>query len=141
MKVNINKIDLIKNKIYSSSILKKNIYIKSNKINKNNLYTTLMVDPDAPYPLTPTFKYYLHLLVINNKEIIVDYLPPDPPLDSPPHRYQIIILEQSNYINKKKMNTFNFHERPNFNLDNFITKNKLKIVDEFEFKSYSHEIV
>jgi len=119
---------------------KKIKYIKTSQINrkpkiymsekeKNNLLTLLIVDPDAHYPDNPTEKYMLHNLVINNNEIIWKYKSPNPPMDSPPHRYMILLYRQSDIIKLDK----SINQRNKFDLKTFVKKYKLKKVDEFIF--------
>jgi len=104
------------------------IYISEKE--KNNLLTLIIVDPDAHYPDNPTEKYMLHNLVINTNETIWKYKSPNPPLDSPPHRYMILLYRQSNII---KLDTPIDH-RNNFDLNTFVKKYKLKKIDEFVFR-------
>ena len=127
MKVKINNILLEENKIYTTLQInrKPKIYMSE----KDNLLTLLIVDPDAHYPNNPTEKYMLHNLVINNDEIIWKYKSPNPPLDSPPHRYMILLYKQSNPIKLDKP----IAQRNKFNLKSFVKKYKLKKVDEFIF--------
>lgn len=62
------------------------------------MHTVIMVDLDAPYPESPYKSPYLHLLTINgydrDKETVVQYVPPSPPVDSKPHRYEIYLFQQ-----------------------------------------------
>ena len=88
-----------------------------------------MVDPDTPYPSNPTSKYHLHLLVVNSTDIKSTYKPPNPPDDSPPHRYQTFLYIQPKYISINSIDS-----RQNFDLDTFVKNNKLNLVDKFEFK-------
>ena len=129
MKVFVNDILLEENKIYTTLQInrKPKIYMSENK--KNNLLTLLIVDPDAHYPDNPTEKYMLHNLVINNDEIIWKYKSPNPPLDSPPHRYFIYLYRQLNPIKLDKP----IAQRNKFDLKSFVKKYKLKKVDEFIF--------
>ncbi len=130
MKIKINETELNSNDIYKSNFfLHKKPIITSNKKTNNHLYTTLIVDPDAPYPSKPTKKYFIHLMVVNSNDIKIDYYPPHPPVDSPPHRYQVLLFQQEQHIQ-----LLNSKPYPNFNLDEFISKYNLKLVDEFEFK-------
>lgn len=130
MKVKLNGTELNTNTIYTSEFFAhKKPVITSNKKTNKHLFTTLIVDPDAPYPLKPKFKYYIHLMVVNSSDIKIDYYPPHPPADSPPHRYQILLFEQEKYIQIPNSKPY-----PNFDLDDFILKYNLVLVDEFEFK-------
>ena len=67
-----------------------------------NKHTVIMVDLDAPYPENSYKSPYLHLLTINeyngDKETIVRYIPPSPPVDSKPHRYKIYLFQQTRRI-------------------------------------------
>ena len=129
MKVKINDIFLQENKIYTTSQIntKPNIYISEKE--KNNLLTLIIVDPDAHYPHNPTEKYMIHNLVVNTNEIIWKYKSPNPPLDSPPHRYFILLYRQSNIIKLDK----SINQRNKFDLNTFVKKYKLKKIDEFVF--------
>lgn len=130
MKVKLNGTELNTNTIYSSDFFShKKPIITSNKKNNEYLYTTLIVDPDAPYPSDPKFKYFIHLMVVNSADIKIDYYPPHPPPDSSPHRYQILLFRQEKYIQISSSKPY-----PNFDLDNFVSKHNLVLVDEFEFK-------
>jgi phosphatidylethanolamine-binding protein (PEBP) family uncharacterized protein len=129
MKVKINDILLRENKVYTTQQINRKPKISISEKEKNNLLTLIMVDPDAHYPDNPTEKYMLHNLVINTNETIWKYKSPNPPLDSPPHRYMILLYRQSNTI--KLDETVN--QRNKFNLNAFVKKYKLKKIDEFVF--------
>jgi phosphatidylethanolamine-binding protein (PEBP) family uncharacterized protein len=133
MKVKVNDIFLQENKIYTTLQINKKpkIYISESELEKekNNLLTLLIVDPDAHYPDNPTEKYMIHNLVINTNETIWKYKSPNPPLDSPPHRYFIFVYRQSNIIKLDKPIT----QRNKFNLNAFVKTHKLKKIDEFVF--------
>ena len=130
MKITIDGTELDSNTIYKSNFfLYKKPIIKSTKKNNEYLYTTLIVDPDAPYPSNPTKKYFIHLMVVNSKEIKIDYYPPHPPVDSEAHRYQVLLYQQKNYIKIENSEPY-----PNFDLDGFVSKYNLELVDKFEFR-------
>lgn len=129
MKVKINDILLRENKIYTTRQINRKPKISISEKEKNNLLTLIIVDPDAHYPDNPTEKYMLHNLVINTNETIWKYKSPNPPLDSPPHRYFILLYRQSNII--KLDETIN--QRNKFDLNTFVKKYKLKKIDEFVF--------
>ncbi len=129
MKVKINNIEILDGKTYTCDMLKNNKpYINSDMVKKNELYTIIIVDPDAPYPSNPTKKYFLHLLVINSKETKVEYTEPNPPFNSPAHRYMILL-----FLQKEKITINDIENRSNFYLDIFIKKNNLKLVDKLTF--------
>lgn len=133
MKVFVNNILLQENKIYTTLQInrKPKIIISDTEKEKynNNLLTLLIVDPDAHYPSNPTEKYMLHNMVINNNETIWKYKSPNPPMDSGPHRYFILIYKQSNRIKLDKP----IAQRNKFDLESFVKKYGLKKVDEFIF--------
>lgn len=93
MKIKINEEKLEQNIIYNRDFfLHLKPIITSNNTNKKYLYTTLIVDPDAPYPSNPIYKYHLHLMIVNSSDIIINYYPPNPPIDSAPHRYYVLLF-------------------------------------------------
>ena len=110
MKVKINNILLEENKIYTTLQInrKPKIYmsVQEKEKYKDKLLTLLIVDPDAHYPSNPTEKYMLHNMVINNDEIVWRYKSPNPPLDSPPHRYFILLYKQSSRIKLDKISFY-----------------------------------
>ena len=129
MKVKINDISLRENKIYTTQQINRKPKIFISEKENNNLLTLIIVDPDAHYPDNPTEKYMLHNLVINNNETIWKYKSPNPPLDSPPHRYMILLYRQSNIIKLDAP----INHRNKFDLNAFVKKYKLKKIDEFVF--------
>jgi phosphatidylethanolamine-binding protein (PEBP) family uncharacterized protein len=130
MKVKINDTVLQQNKTYTTLQINRKPEISISEKEKNNLLTLIIVDPDAHYPDNPIEKYMLHNLVINNNETIWKYKSPNPPLDSPPHRYFILLYRQSNII---KLDTPVNH-RNKFDLNTFVKKYKLKKIDQFVFR-------
>jgi phosphatidylethanolamine-binding protein len=83
-------------------------------------YAYVLVDPDAPYPNNPIYKYILHLMVVNNTQTIVPYMSPNPPPGSPPHRYILYLYRQSRPIAPSAP------PRRNFNLAEFVKSNGLQ---------------
>ena len=143
MKVKVNDILLQENIIYTTLQInrKPKIYISEaeQEKEKNKLLTLLIVDPDAHYPDNPTEKYIIHNLVINTNETIFKYKSPNPPLDSPPHRYFILVYRQPNIIKLDEP----INQRNKFDLNAFVKKYKLKKIDKFVFmckKSKLHTI-
>ena len=103
------------------------------EIKLDRYYTTIMVDPDAPSPKNPIYRFWLHWLVVNIKnnekgDIINKYAGPSPPKGSGTHRYYICVFEQTNKI-------INLAEYPRSKFDfiNFIKQNNLKIIACFKF--------
>jgi len=100
-------------------------------------YTIIMVDLDAPYPEYPINSPYLHYMSVNNnfslENVVVDYMPPSPPLDSEPHRYVVFIFQQI-----KPMPIPTIETRMKFDVNDFIDyefKNgrPLNLIDEIDF--------
>ena len=129
MKVKVNDILLQKNKIYTTQQINKKPEIYISEKEKDNLLTLIIVDPDAHYPDNPTEKFMIHNLVINTNEIIWKYKSPNPPLDSPPHRYFILLYRQPSVI---KLDEY-INQRNKFDLNTFVKKYKLKQIDKFVF--------
>lgn len=135
MKFEVNGIKIQPDQIYESKIFQKkkpNITTSPENIDPNYLYTTLMVDPDAPYPSNPTAKYFIHLMVINSNDIIIEYYPPNPPADSEPHKYQVFLYKQEKYIQLNSIHETKPHG--SFDLENFVKSNRLVQVDSFQFR-------
>jgi large subunit ribosomal protein L35 len=112
--------------------------------NAGKFYTILMVDPDAPSPTNPIYKYWLHMLIINTNQIIVPYNPPDPPGNSGKHRYYICLYEQPMKINKDTINIRNNDfsiKRKNFQLDDFVNKYGLKKIASVYFTTENKKTI
>lgn len=76
--------------------------------NPNNLYTLVMVDPDAPSPAQPTAREWLHWLLVDIPEgmdaskgrELVPYMGPSPPIGK--HRYVFVVFKQPAALEKPK---------------------------------------
>ena len=108
------------------------------------LYTLVMVDPDAPYPRCPSKAYWKHWLVkdIPGGELkegikdlgndflpwtnLVKYAPPSPPGGI--HRYQFFLFQQNGDVVDNDPLI-----RAQFDLINFATSNGLKLKAGFEY--------
>jgi len=130
MKVFINDIELNDQQLYPIKLFGSTKPIIKSNIDPKKIYTIMIVDEDAPTKSNPINKYWIHLLLINNKTIIFDYIPPNPPANSGPHRYHVLVYEQPNQIDKSNI-TINL--RPKFDLDKFVSIHKLKLFDKFMF--------
>ncbi|XP_036324301.1 protein D3-like [Rhagoletis pomonella] len=69
------------------------------------LYTLLMIDPDAPSRVEPTYREILHWFVVNipgNKvaegQIVAEYIGSGPPEGTGLHRYVFLVFKQANKI-------------------------------------------
>jgi phosphatidylethanolamine-binding protein (PEBP) family uncharacterized protein len=129
MKVKVNNTLLQENKIYTTQQINRKPELYVSEKEKDNLLTLIIVDPDAHYPDDPTEKYMIHNLVINTNETIWKYKSPNPPLDSPPHRYFILLYRQPSVI---KLDEY-INQRNKFDLKTFVKKYKLKKIDQFVF--------
>jgi len=139
-----NTLDFSINETYidSNNMYKREDFEGEARINfdydDNKLYTTIMVDENAVN--TDKDKYYVHLLKINNNNDLLSYVPPTPPINTGIndgthiyHIYHIYIYEQSSKIKADN------YSRYNFDLDDFITRNKLKEVGHFTYKVTSNK--
>ncbi len=96
-------------------------------------YTILMVDPDAPSRDNPIYKYWLHWMIVNNDETIVEFSPSAPPAGSGLHRYYICLYEQ-----KRKIKITQKYDRKNFSVKDFINKNHLTFIAGVMYKTKSN---
>ncbi len=115
-----------------ASSTKPNIQFKKDP---NKLYTIITIDPDAPSPSNPIYKYFLHMLTVNNSDknsdTIMEWTGPDPPKGSKIHRYYTCVFEQPNKID---VNTNQIDSRPKFDLNSFVKSNNLVIKGCFKFR-------
>jgi phosphatidylethanolamine-binding protein (PEBP) family uncharacterized protein len=110
------------------------------QIYNNNLYDYYLFDSNKPiiiFDFIKKNKYYtyliindenIHLLIINNNNIILNYEKPNPPKNSGIHIYYILIYQQNSIFYLKKNDSINI------NLNNFIDKYNLLLIDKFIFK-------
>ncbi|KAG6584038.1 protein MOTHER of FT and TFL1-like [Cucurbita moschata] len=97
-------------------------------ISNNDLYALVMVDPDAPSPSEPTFREWLHWIVVdipegsdaNKGKEVVQYMGPQPPTGI--HRYVLAVFKQNRAIggSLRPPNT-----RSNFSTRQFASQNAL----------------
>ncbi|WVZ71968.1 hypothetical protein U9M48_020495 [Paspalum notatum var. saurae] len=93
---------------------------------RNDLYTLIMTDPDAPSPSDPTMREYLHWIVTNipggtdasKGEDVVEYMGPRPPVGI--HRYVLVLFEQ-----KTRVQAGAPEARANFNTRAFAAAHEL----------------
>ncbi|CAL5220222.1 g2198 [Coccomyxa viridis] len=94
-------------------------------IKGSETYTLVMVDPDAPSPDAPKYRFFLHWLVTNipsvdvkRGNVIEDYMGPSPPKGK--HRYVFILYPQHGRVNAKAPKT-----RQSFTLHQFEKEHNL----------------
>lgn len=108
------------------------------KRNDYDNYCILTVDPDAPSATSPIYKYWLHMLIVNNENIVIPYEPPNPPKNSGLHRYFFLLYKQKSYIDVKKLISDmvnNINNRKKFNLEEFVKNHNLELCDSTYFKT------
>jgi len=123
------------------------VVLGGNKTTNDELYTILMVDPDAPEPGNPMWKNILHWMVINVPEegkanrhntdgdSVIDFAEPAPPYGS--HRYTQILLRQkavhaldpAHIRHMAGFNSTNPNVRTGFGVSDFIAAAKLTPVN------------
>lgn len=88
-------------------------------VEKNNLYTILMIDPDSPQP------DFIHWLIVNitpdRYDTILSYFPPQPP--SGTHHYYFYLCMQQSRIQVSRMERYGFQTRE------FMKQYGLQIID------------
>lgn len=97
----------------------------------SKLYTIITIDPDAPSASNPIYKYFLHMLVVNNTDTLMKWTGPDPPTGSKIHRYYTCVFEQVSPID---INKYSINSRPKFDLNTFVKSNNLIIKGCFKFR-------
>ncbi|GJN37692.1 hypothetical protein PR202_gb26673 [Eleusine coracana subsp. coracana] len=93
---------------------------------RNDLYTLIMTDPDAPSPSDPTMREYLHWIVANipggtdasRGDEVVAYMGPKPPVGI--HRYVLVLFQQKTRVAAEAPS-----ERANFNTRAFAARHEL----------------
>ncbi|CAN7988475.1 unnamed protein product, partial [Ixodes pacificus] len=99
------------------------------KERRNNLYTIMMLNPDAPSYINPKYRWWVHWLIVNAEgpdtgrvdpdNVIQSYKGPDPAEGSDAHRYLFLIFCQG----KRRINATAVKQwvpqRPSFDLAKF----------------------
>lgn len=115
----------------------------------NQLYTLAIIDNDAPYP-PPLDQYspFLHLLIVNipgdnypQGYVEMPYLAPNPPLDSPAHRYRVLVYlqpveEHGNRYGRTETARVLPHphsKRENFDISRYVKRHNLAEVGRLDF--------
>jgi len=143
---NEDKVDEISNHFFKYHPNKSPIVlVKPSKVNDDKYYGLLMVDPDAPNKNNPTYADWLHwglynipgdLLKYEALDVIeqaasgyslmdcfAHYQAPNPPKNSGPHRYHVILTEQKSGALYKEIPQC--RNRSNFNTTQFIKNHKM----------------
>ena len=122
MQVYLGNIEIQPNQFFKYDNFNTTVPIRINfQHDPNTYYTLLIIDEDNPEP------YRIHQLVINNNITIHEYQPPQPPKNSGPHHYHILILKQDSFINIKNI------KRNSFDPKRFIDSYNLKIINSLMF--------
>lgn len=104
-------------------------------IQPGQFYTLAFIDIDAPYPDHPTSAPFLHWLQMNvstknpRGDVIVPYMPPQPPADSPPHQYDFVLFQQPQYLDRKQYGLQPPSQRGNFDVTQFQKQYGLQWID------------
>lgn len=101
-------------------------------VRPKQIYTIIMYDIDAIKPNTVS-KPFCHFLAINvnsknEYNELIEYYPPNPPLNDKPHTYYVDIYLQS-YI----FDDYNKYENQKFNLKSFIDDHDLTLYESTYF--------
>ncbi|XP_027111663.1 protein MOTHER of FT and TFL1 homolog 1-like [Coffea eugenioides] len=112
----------------SHSAHKPAVRVNGSRARAASLFTLVMVDPDAPSPSDPTFREWLHWIVVNipeggdaseGKELVA-YQGPQPPTGI--HRYVFALFKQRGRMEKPKTLP---EPRHNFTTRQFASHNEL----------------
>ncbi|KAL4999874.1 phosphatidylethanolamine-binding protein [Aspergillus recurvatus] len=106
----------------------------------SQLYTLLLIDPDAPTPDDPKFAYWRHWVVsgmtpaegINaeSAKTLTEYLGPGPKDDSRPHRYLFLVFREPEglALSKDDVGGEEFVQRRSFQAAEWVQKHGLVLV-------------
>nr|AEE61444.1 unknown [Dendroctonus ponderosae] len=126
------QVDLGKELTPSQTLTPPSIYWEADK---KSLYTLCMVDPDAPRTKESNKPNQWNHWTVGNipgnqiarGQPLVEYLPPCPAKNSPPHRYTYMVYKQPARINFKepRVAANSFQHRDGFSLRSFAQKYQL----------------
>ncbi|KAF2105985.1 phosphatidylethanolamine-binding protein [Lophiotrema nucula] len=111
----------------------------------SQLYTLLLVDPDAPTPDDPKFAYWRHWVVssiqptqttteyenvVKSGKTLTEYLGPGPKDECKPHRYLFLLYRepQGFEVQKKDVGGEEFVQRRSFGVNEWVEKHSLELV-------------
>jgi len=99
-------------------------------VERGQLYTIIMCDPDAPSRESPKWRNFLHWCIVNipGDEIskgakVMDYMGPAPPRGTGLHRYVFLVYKQGQEIGKPSI-----EDRKNWSLTNFVKSQPLQLL-------------
>lgn len=109
---------------------------------QGDLYTLIMTDPDAPSRSEPSYREFIHWVVVNIKagdiskgDTVASYVGPAPPHNSGKHRYVFLLFKQSASIDAAAA-TDHFKRRGGLRAHNWAKVNNLGLaVDAKVFES------
>ena len=101
-----------------------------------DLQTIIIIDSDAPNVDQPVYRYFLHMLTVNNNQEVMPYTPPAPPKNSGFHHYHILLAAQAKAIDLENLTWLATRHR--FDLDLFIHKYGLTVIDKLYFRTTNH---
>ncbi len=112
-------------------------------ISKIKLYSIIMIDPDAykniNKDVSSDLTCWLHMLIINNNEKIVEYYKPMPPVELGVHKYYFCLFEQINHINMLEGNKAKYRSRKKFKPCDFMEIYDLKYIKSVSFKTINNK--
>ncbi|KAL4867241.1 hypothetical protein BDV12DRAFT_171754 [Aspergillus spectabilis] len=104
----------------------------------SQIYTLLLVDPDAPTPDDPKFAYWRHWVVsglkasetITDAPALTEYLGPGPKDDSRPHRYLLLLFREPEglSLSKEDVGGEEFVQRRSFKAADWVREHGLVLV-------------
>ena len=93
----------------------------------NNDWVVVLIDRQAPYPTQPTLSPLVHWIEVihpdGSSQELVPFLAMQPPPDSPPHRYDIILYAAPS--GPKQWWPLDLKSRDHFPLAAFVSQNNL----------------
>ncbi|PNS21749.1 OV-16 antigen [Sphaceloma murrayae] len=106
---------------------------------RDQSYTLMLVDPDAPTPDDPKFAWWRHWIISGlrpgapaeqTKEAVTAYLAPGPKDDSKPHRYLFLLYKEPENFNLMKIHVGGeeFVDRRSFKAETFVREQGLLLV-------------
>lgn len=104
-----------------------------NDLQEGSMFTLIVYDRHAPYPNNPIRSPFLHYLATNittkynSGDVILEWMSPQPPDDSPLHCYVFTLFGQDKAIPRLELD-----QRKNFDLEGFIQGNSLVQLDRIK---------